>query len=229
MSLTKKYFDIALKFQNDRASAIEKYKNRMAEIETSRGSQFFDEESAKANSEMEYQLARLKEYAAEDFNSVLNDMRYKNNRRPMHAPTTEQANIVQLMKLKKNVTRDDLNAAANACKDSSLCLSVLEEIAQEKGVHGFSAKKFSDNTDLPAETVDKILDKLESFTNDFVASDRTRGARLHAERRYHLYGEEINELDLVERRRFNDEKSCFEEIANISGDVLTGLQFAVNM
>ena len=75
MSLTKKYFDIALKFQNDRASAIEKYKNRMAEIETSRGSQFFDEESAKANSEMEYQLARLKEYAAEDFNSVLNDMR----------------------------------------------------------------------------------------------------------------------------------------------------------
>lgn len=200
----------------------------MTEIEPTKGSSFYDEEAQKARNEMDDTLSRLKEYAAEDLNIILEDMRKQNNRRPMQAPTDAQVNIIRMLKMKTNVTRDDLNAAANACRDSGICLSTLDEIAHEKNVLGFSSLSYSDNSDLSTSAVAKILDTLADMASDFILSDRARAARIGAERRERHYGVATDELELIERRRFDSEKTCFEAIANIDSDVLAGLQNAVN-
>lgn len=228
MNLTRQFFDIALKFQNDRAAARDRYRTRMTEIEPTMGSNYYNEESHKARTEMEDTIARLREYCAEDLNIVLDDMRKANNRRPMQAPTDGQVNIIRMLKMKQNVTRDDMNAAANACRDSGICLSTLDEIAQEKKVLGFSSLSYSDNSDLSSTSVAKIIDTLADMANDFVKSDRALAARIGAERNEHQHGIVTDELKLPERRRFNSEQSCFEAIANIDSDVLAGLQNAVN-
>lgn len=59
--------------------------------------------------------------------------------RPAVAPTDEQMRLVQLLKLKESVTRDDLTHAALACEGCPIALGVLEEIATAHDILGFHA------------------------------------------------------------------------------------------
>lgn len=59
--------------------------------------------------------------------------------RPAVAPTDEQMRLIQLLKLKERVTRDELEHAANSMGDCGLALSILEEIARAHDILGFHA------------------------------------------------------------------------------------------
>lgn len=101
------------------------------------GSPRYEEDVKEIERERATEIAALRADCAESFDTCIKSMELHAQSRPAVAPTDEQMRLIQLLKLKESVTRDDLTHAALACEGCPLALGVLEEIATAHDILGF--------------------------------------------------------------------------------------------
>ena len=103
------------------------------------GSPRYTEDVKEIEQERAAEIAALRADCAESFDTCIKSMELHAQSRPAVPPTDEQMRLLQVLKLKSNITRDDLTHAAHSMGDCSLALSILEEIAVEHDILGFHA------------------------------------------------------------------------------------------
>lgn len=231
MNNSNRFFGLAQSYQDKRHEALQAYRNRMQDIASTKGSKFYDKEATLARDTLENSLKTLREDAYPRLMNVIDDMAMSNHDRPMTAPTDEQARIISMLKMKETVTRDDLTAAARACKDCPVALSILDELAQQKEILGFAAIAHAGaGAVLSVSAVSSMLSTLREGTKDFLDSASPRGARLSYEYTARNYGAVTDVLDLPEREPFRDDLSMYRTMGMgaMDQDTLTAFLDAVN-
>lgn len=139
MKHTEWYFHTVQKYRRglDRINA--KYDAQIEDKEGYRGSPRFESDLAEIAQKRATEIEALRADCRDDFNRCLTAMEKGAKSRPTVPPTPEQLNIIQLLKMKASVSRDELEHAAHGMGECSLALSVLEEIARDHDILGFHA------------------------------------------------------------------------------------------
>ena len=217
MTNSEWFFTIAEEFQAKRKAIADECESRLAELEAHRGSAYFTEETKAAREKQDEKLAALKAAYSSRFSAVLKAMSKAAENKGVIAPTTEELNIIQALKMRENITAAELDSAAVTLRNNPMCLAVLQEIAQKAGIaRGYA--NYTENKEMPAAAAETTIKALVTGVRDFLESDTTKASRLYAEHSANLYGVQAAP---VKRPLFSDKTGCFAEIAGLSGDELT--------
>lgn len=221
------FYSRAKEYQDKRKDIIDDYEARMKKIETARGSQYFDDESKKAEETRDKALTALKGEYTDYFNIALDAMRKANNSRGIVPPTEEELRIIQMLKLKDKPTEQELEAAARTLKGNATCLSILTEMAHKAG-YIRDYMHYSENKEFPIDMAEDLINGLAKDVKDFLDYDSTRAARIVNEHNKRMYGERGNAPKLAKRRLFDTKEDCFDIVGSISGDNLEAFLKAID-
>lgn len=139
MKNTEYFYDTVRRYRQCLTEINAKFDKRIAEKAGYAGSPRYTEDVKAIELDRASEIAALRADCAESFDTCIKSMELHAQSRPAVAPTDEQMRLVQLLKLKESVTRDDLTHAALACEGCPLALGVLEEIATAHDILGFHA------------------------------------------------------------------------------------------
>jgi len=128
-----------VRYRNGLDTINQKYDAQIESKKGYAGSAGYAKDVAEIEDKRAAEITHLRADCRGSFDQCIAAMMKAVDGRPTVAPTAEQLSIIQLLKLKKNVTRDDLAHAAHTMGDCSLALDVLEEIAHEHEIIGFHA------------------------------------------------------------------------------------------
>ncbi len=219
------FYRNAKKYQDDRARINENYEKQLESLKDKQGSEFYATESERLKKERDNRLSALKQSSGADMLSTIETMRKTATQRATVAPTDEQVRILQVLKMRDNVTERELTEAAKSLENCPLGLSVIQEIAGKNGVIR-NFKRFYKGDKMPSEFASSALDTLEYETKDFLAYDTKRTARIAAEYQRAHYGDD-NSRPLSKRPLFNEKADCFKELG-ITPDNLDSFIVAVD-
>ena len=219
------FFRAALKFQNERQHISEEYENAMKGLESTKGSEYYKAETDRLKKERDNRLSALKQSSGADMLSTIETMRKTATQRATIAPTDEQVRILQVLKMRDNVTERELTEAAKSLENCPLGLSVIQEIANKNGVIR-NFKRLYKGDKMPSEFASSALDTLEYETKDFLAYDTKRTARIAAQYQSNRYGQDESR-PLPKRALFDEKADCFKSLG-ITPDNLDGFIAAVD-
>ena len=226
MNNTNLFYGKAKAFQDKRAARTAEYDFKVQALERYKGSDGYNDEVKTLRDQLEADLKALAAEYRPGFYEDLRLMREAIDKRPMKAPTSDQVNLLNVLKLKKEVTHEELTRVAEAVKDSALAISVVNEIAREHGI----ARNFNHLCEeMSSEQASKIVDSMKTGIEDFLANDTTRVSRMATA--YHTAhfgnGEAMRTgLDpqpptgLMKRRSFNDREAFYRDEIGLSHDTL---------
>ena len=89
---------------------------------------------AEANDQRDAALTAERETAVKAIREIIDSMRQTARARKFGAPSQDQLAILQALKMRQKVNRDEIRQAENSLKDCPLALSVLDEIARDNGI-----------------------------------------------------------------------------------------------
>ena len=213
MSNTSSFYWKAKQFQDKRAALTAEYDKKAKELERYKGSAGYGDEMRALKDKLD---ADLKALAAEYRPGLYEDMRLMREaiaKRPIKAPTSDQVNLLNVLKMRKDITREELERAAATMKDNPIALSVVNEIAREHGI----VRAF-EGDELSSERASEIVDILKTGIEDFLHYDTQRVSRMAQEYHDHQYGKTGNML--MKRRSFNDREAFYRDEIGLSHDTL---------
>ena len=219
------FFKAAKTFQDERKHINEEYEQALKDLENKRGSEYYKAETARLKEERDNCISALKQDSGATMLNAIEAMRKAASQRATVAPTDEQVRILQVLKMRDNVTERELTEAAKSLENCPLGLSVIQEIAGKNGVVR-NFKRFYKGDKMPSEFASSALDTLEYETKDFLAYDTKRTARIAAQYQSNRYGQDESR-PLPKRALFNEKADCFKSLG-ITPDNLNSFIAAVD-
>lgn len=139
---TENYFRTAKEYREKLAAIWAEYEQEQARLEKYQGSAGYAEELKELESKRKEAIKATQAEYATRFNGIIYGMRNSAKGASMETPTAEQINLLTVLKMREKITADELQQAGRTLKDSPVCLSVLDEIAEKMELHGlhFSAE-----------------------------------------------------------------------------------------
>ena len=211
---TELYYTKMKGFQDKRAELTEAHEAKMKKLEPFKGSKAYDEELKKENELFGAEMTALQEKYRPELQTVFGGMIDAIGRRSVSAPTTDQVNLLNVLKMKKKVTLEECQRTAEAVKNNPIAVSLVTEIAHDHGImQGFDHLC----PEMSSQRASDIVTSLKTETEDFLQFDTTRASRLA--KRYHdvHYGE--TEGGLKKRRLFTNQDEFFRSIG-LEGETL---------
>lgn len=139
MSNTTWYFHTVQKYRGELSRINAKYDRQLEEKKGYSGSAGYVRDVETINQKRAAEIKALRDECGDAFDRCIRSMEKNARERAAVPPTDEQMRLLQVLKLKSNITRDDLTHAARSMGDCGLALSTLEEIARDHGILGFHA------------------------------------------------------------------------------------------
>ena len=218
-----RFYIKAQEFQDKRNAINREYSEAMRKIRTAKGSEYYTEASRAAKEKRDNALSTLRTEYMNHFHSIFDDMEASNAARSMKAPTPDELGVLQVLKMKENITKADLDMAANSLKNNPACLTVLSEIARKNEI--FTNYDGYGGTELSIQAAESLIDALRNNTADFLEYDTPRAARLYAQHRERMYND--GDVELPARANFSDPDGCFAEIGGMDAATVSALEAAV--
>lgn len=224
ISNTELFYAKAKSFQDKRAALVSEYEKNIKGLERFRGSAGYDEETKRIKAKLDADLKNLVDEYRPAFMSIIDGMTASVGRRNMPSPTEEQLRILQMLKMKKRLSADDISRAAQSVKDSRLALDILAEIAAEHKLPHSGLYELC--PEISTEAALRAVDNLKSGIDDFLRFDTKRVSRIAADYYNKVYGS--TDTKLPKRDLFTDRAGCFWEIGRIGTDALDALTPILN-
>lgn len=219
---TDKLYEALKGFQDSRKDITDVYAERLKQLEATKGSEYYQTESNKLKNLMNGSLNNKREEYGARIDSILKDMKTVNESRKLTAPTTEQLNLINALKMRENVSLNELKEAANACVGCPTALGIINDLAMQFGyVERF---KGATNT-MSIDGAGKQLNSLLKDIQDFLRYDTSKASRIYVDyvgRHYALNPK------TAKRPLFDTKEACFSEVCGLSGDALTAFEDAVD-
>ena len=221
MTNTEYLYEAMSKYQRARAAARDEYMRVMKLYESAKGSPFYDEQRDKAQNKRNEAVNAAQDEARRAVDSALKYMRDAVSGRKMVAPTTEQLNILTLLKMRDSVTREELTTAANAMDGNGAALSVLTEIARKNSIPISFNDKATDGLSPTAATelIREITKGCAERINDTVGVNHA--SALAAKFNARSTGKEYNADDLPQETPYNGEADFYGRMVNIPFEIIS--------
>ncbi len=169
MSNTSNYFSTVQKWRSGLRSINSVYDERRKNLERFKGSAGYDSDLKDLEAERAEEIKTLRVEVGSAFQSTIADMRVKaGTSRPFTAPSQEQLAILQALKMCPQVSLEALNRAAVSMAGNSLCLSVLDGIAQETDHNSVRY-----NTEPSTKEINDCIESLEKDARGMLRLNRT--------------------------------------------------------
>lgn len=219
MSNSDRFYTLIREFQEKRQNASDVFDREMAELKRYVGSEFYETESKAAADRRDEVVKALQDEYRDKINGVLRSMRETNARREMKPPTTEELNLLQMLRLKNSVSEEELRAAARTLRKNPTALEILGEIGR---LHGYSRGygHYSESRTLGTKSTSDAIAALANGANDFLLHDTRRSARLVQAFRARNYGNHVDDTQLPKRRPIQSKEECFTQLGTMSTDGL---------
>lgn len=215
MTNTQRYYATLKEWREGMKELGKAYQEKLAEYEPYRGSEGYDQALAELEKIRTDGMEAVRKEYHDRFDAIISDMERAYQNKPMTAPTQEQLAILQALKMRDHVSRDELRQAANTLKDCPVAMETLREIAGNLGVTIGIAQEISGNT------VTQHLRTLRSHTAEMLGMSKVDDRKSHVNSRAANSGT----LFLIDRD-FTDEADCMRIMALATDPV--GFANAVN-
>lgn len=190
-------------FTDTRTAAVEAYLKRMKELTDTKGSKYYIDEKAKAVKARDNAIEQARLECRKSLSGTFKIMRENNSKRGMKPPTEDQLRTLQLLQMRENVTRDELQAAANAMNGNGSALQVVQEIAHKNGILGIDYRK--DANDFSIQQANEQIDQLANACKRILETGAKRAAYLGAKNNQAWHGVEFDEYALPQEEPFKSE------------------------
>lgn len=227
MANTEWLYTQAKAYQDKRRAIMNEYETRLYSLEDTKGSKYYQDETKKAEDKRDEALKALQIEYNETFTKIIKAMNEANARRTMKAPTEDELRLISALKMRENISENELTMIANAVKGNGLCLSIVQETAKKNNIMR-NYCSFEEGKEMPFAAVESEINGLASSLRDFVSYDTTKAARLERKMHETHYGINPDAPALPKRALFNDKAGCFKELTGLTGDSLTAFCKAVD-
>ena len=162
-SLIRRYLEAVGEIDNEYNAAM----SRAKQYEGSTGGKALVDQ---ATTQRDAALKAEKEAVVKAIREVIAAMKTNASTRKITAPTQEQLAILQALKMRQTVSKDEIKQAENSLKNCPLALSVLDEIAHDNGIIHTGKRE--------AMTADYLTKRIDSLEHSALAMLRGDNARL---------------------------------------------------
>lgn len=221
MSRTKELFEAIDAYMQTRSDAREEYFLMGRRYEKAKGSPFYEEQMTAAKEKRAQTMEEAQAAACAKVREIISEMYEQAGKITMRAPTPEMLNILQMLKLKEHPTLNDLNEAANALKESGVCLSILDEIAFSKKI--YTGQKYASmategiSMEQAKDAVLSVARQCEEIIKNDHGGEAIR--TMYAERHAQQYGGTVNYEEIPEEPRYDGVADFIEHVSPVGYDV----------
>lgn len=202
-------------FQDKRVEITEAYDKSVKSLERFKGSQGYEEDLKKLKEKHEADLKGLRDDYRPSINTVLSGMMEAVGRRSVSAPTEDQINLLNVLKMKKKVTLEELSRTAEAVKDNPIAIAVVTEIARDHGI----MRSFNDMCpEMSSQRASDIVTGMKEGLEDYLLHDTKRAARLVADHNARMYG--ATDVNLPKRPIFTSKEGFYRDEMGLDGEAL---------
>ncbi len=163
MTNTERFFKNIVWFREELSEIDERYKPKYDRLERFEDSQHYAGDKADLDKQRAVEVDALRRETLARINTVVDDMTQTYMERPSSAPTQEQLALLQALKMRETISRDELREAANALKECPVGERVLEEIARKNG-HAMAI-----SNELSGDEVRKHLQSLRNSAEHMIS------------------------------------------------------------
>ena len=196
---TELYYAKMKAFQDKRAELTEAHDKKVKSLERFKGSKGYEEDLKKENERFEAELTALRDEYRPGLLTVIGGMMDAIGKRSVSAPTNDQVNLLNVLKMKKRVTLEECQRTAEAVKDNPIAVSVVTEIAHD---HGIMQSFDYLCPEMSSQKASDIVTGLKNGMEDFLQYDTTRASRIA--KKYHEEHYGAVEGGLTKRKLFTD-------------------------
>lgn len=174
MKNTEYFYDTVRRYRQCLTEINAKFDKRIAEKAGYAGSPRYSEDVKAIELDRAAEITVLRADCAESFDTIIKSMELHAKERPMTAPTSEQIALLQALRMRERLTRDDLEHAANSMQGCVVALGVLDELAQKHELYGFHA---NGGGSLSNQFVRDAIQSLAKSARTLLTLDRTNQRR----------------------------------------------------
>ena len=203
---TELYYAKMKDFQDKRAELTEAHDKKVKSLERFKGSKGYEEDLKKENDRFEAEMIALRDEYRPGLLTVIGGMMDAIGRRSVSAPTNDQVNLLNVLKMKKKVTLEECQRTAEAVKDNPIAVSVVTEIAHD---HGIMQSFDYLCPEMSSQKASDIVTGLKNGMEDFLQYDTTRASRIA--KKYHEEHYGAVEGGLTKRKLFTDQADFYRE------------------
>lgn len=215
MDNTKKLYKALKRFQDERTKLTAAHDATVQYLERFKGSEGYDVEMREEENKFAEKLKALRDQVRPEVTEVMSSMVDAVGRRSVPAPTAEEINLLNLLKMKNKPSLEEIERVAQAVRNNPVCLSIVSEVAKENGYpRSFEhlCPEMSNRTAL--EIIQGMRDSLE----DYLQHDTTPASRRVAQYHSEHYGNAVSKL--TPRPLFDDYLNFYEVMYNMGTDAL---------
>ena len=136
MTRTEHYFDLVKNYRAELRRIWSVYEKTVIDLERYKGSIGYSEEITKAENKRNAAISDLQGEYLTRFASVVAGMKESALNVAMVAPTQEQLAILSALKMRENLTREELEQAGRSLRSCPVALAVVDELAKKHEIHG---------------------------------------------------------------------------------------------
>lgn len=133
MTNTQQYYKTIVAFRDGLREINSRYASEYARLEKFKDSKFYNDDKKLIDDRRKAETDNLRREYAQRLADVVDSMEKTYMERPASAPTQEQLAILQALKMRDTVGRDELRQAAISMRGCPLAERTLEEIARKSG------------------------------------------------------------------------------------------------
>ncbi len=134
MTNTQKYYETLKEWRAGMRQLEAVYQEKLKEWEPYKGSEGYKQAIAELDKVRADGVEQARKEYGGRFKEILSSMGQAYSGKPMKAPTQDQINLLQVLKLRGSASADEIRRAANAMKDCPAALEALRDIARGLGV-----------------------------------------------------------------------------------------------
>lgn len=222
---TEVFFRKSMEFQEKRTKLVAEYEGKIKALEKYQGSKGYKKDMEKIQKDHREALEALQKEYRPTLMTIIDGMKDGLGRRKISPPTNEQLNLIHLLKMKKEVTSEDLDRVANMMDGNSVALGVIQEIAKEAGVR---RSYMGLSSEMSSQTADEIIREMRVRTEDWLQHDTKKAPRLANKYYSEMYGVTRPDHELPKRDTFSDADGCYAELACLDHEGLQMFSQAVD-
>lgn len=164
MKSSERYYKAVTDFQKKMAEITSEYSDTMNRAAPYRGSDAYRKIETDAASKRDADILALKQECWLKFQQIVSDMRVAAVSRPMIPPTSEQAALLSVLRMRSSLTADELKMAENSLKDCPIALAALDDIARAHNIHHLVKRKELSTSDV-TQHIDNLLHAAQRLLN----------------------------------------------------------------
>lgn len=216
MSNTSTYFENINKYRSAVKAANEELDKKLREAEDAKGSIMFDKLVNKSTEERNEVIEKARKTVKSAIDESLKKMKANVNELKPIPPTSEMLEHLQLLKMRDNVTDEEIRAAGEMCSGCPAAWEVVHEMAQKRGLP-LAAKQGTLGGENGLKAIEKLRKAAEMILSMQKVNNRDEWFKMSKSYTYSIEDTTNGKAFdyYMYDKDFNDDKSMIKDFSGI--------------